>query len=295
MNIKTLKKQNKELNINLVDVLSQFDPSESGKLTPFLLKMYKKQFLINKKEETKNRSNYEPTVLEKVMDKASLPKMDQLIRNVIMDRFGYENIEYLIKFNEHLENKRVENSDITSYGDWSQIRSEVVKAEIKMLDKELSKQVEIIHQDETWLILKPLSFKSSLVYGSNTRWCTAMKSEPSYFYRYSKNGILIYVLNKSNGNKYGFFSSPEEFSVWNQVDSRIDSLETNIPLDILLKIKEVSNFEYNPNNFSKFSREEIKNYENTVYEEMVREEPMQDGAMPTPIYEEDVNVGYGGI
>jgi hypothetical protein len=259
MGIKNLKKQNKKLNFDLVDVVSQMDPSESGKLMPFLLKMYKKRFLINEKEDVASIKSKEYIEVD-----GNSQRMEIIIKDIIMSKFGHENLEYLTKFNEHLENKRIENPDITSYNDWDQIRSEVVKADIKILDKELSKQVEVIHQDETWLILKPLSFKASLVYGSNTRWCTSMKNECDYFYRYSKNGILVYTLNKSNGKKYAFYSSPEEFSVWNQVDNRIDSLETNIPFELLLKIKEFSDLEHNVTNFYKFSVEEVQNYENMM-------------------------------
>lgn len=258
MNIKDLKKQNKNLNIDLVEILSHLDPTENCKLTPFLLKMYKKRFSSDDDRQVRRCDSGIKSLLD-----VSKPSMKQSITNIILDSFGCVNIEYLVKFNEHLENKRISNTDVTSYNSWGEVRDEVSKAELKLVEKELTKQVEVIHQDQEWLVLKPLSFKSSLAYGSNTKWCTAMKYESEYFYNYSKNGILIYVLNKFNGKKYGFYSSPEEFSVWNQVDVRIDSMETFIPHEILLKIKEFSNIERYGNNFQNFSLEAVKEYEKT--------------------------------
>lgn len=292
MNIKDLKKQNKNLNIDLVEILSHLDPTESCKLTPFLLKMYKKTF-----------SPYDGSKL-RICDNRGLlledskPNMKQLVTNIILHSFGCNNIEYLVKFNEHLENKRISNTDITTYTSWDEIREEVSKAELKLVEKELTKQVEVIHQDEEWLVLKPLSFKSSLAYGSNTKWCTAMKNESDYFYRYSQNGILIYVLNKFNGKKYGFYSSPEEFSVWNQVDVRIDSIETCIPHEILLKIKEFSNIERYGNNFQNFSLEAVEEYEKTrslQEKKYLVDEEIMESAEPMGInevnnYGFDVNV-----
>lgn len=239
MGIKNLKEQNKSLNVNIIDLLSEFDTTKTKKLTPFLVKLLK--------ESRENRNSL-------------LSDVKRVYKEVLVDYLGRTNLEMLKHFASHLENNRITNMDINSYSNWDQIISETNKADLKLLDKEVSKQIEVIHQDDEWLILKPLSFKSSLAYGSNTKWCTAMKTEPDYFYRYSKNGILIYVINKINGVKYGFNSSPEEFSVWNQTDVRIDSLETIIPSNLLLRIKEFSNLSVHGCNYNKFSDEEISNY-----------------------------------
>lgn len=294
MGIKNLKEQNKSLNVNIVDLLSEFDTTKTKKLTPFLVKLLK--------EVRENRNSL-------------LSDVKRVYKEVLVDYLGHRNLEMLKHFASHLENNRITNTDINSYSDWDQIISETNKADLKLLDKEISKQVEVIHQDDEWLILKPLSFKSSLAYGSNTKWCTAMRTEPDYFYRYSKNGILIYVINKINGVKYGFNSSPEEFSVWNQKDVRIDSLETIIPSNLLLKIKEFSNLSVHGCNYDKFSNEEINNYmrlqckpiksitlgaplvEETTYyntEENMEEGIMEEGIMEEGIMEEQSDYRYMG-
>jgi hypothetical protein len=274
MGIKNLKEQNKNLNINLIDIISEFDETKTKKLTPFLVKMFKK-------------------------DNKTFNRIKDIYKEVLMDFLGNENIRVLKSFAEHLENNRIDDTDINSYSDWSNIIAETNKAEIKLLDKEISKKIEVIHEDDKWLILKPLSFKASLAYGSNTKWCTAMKSEPSYFYRYSKNGILIYVIDKINGIKYGFNSSPEEFSVWNQKDVRIDSLETTIPTELLLKIREFSDLSVHVCNFNKFSEEEVEDFLrldrgkpiSVLHEElMVNEEQMMVEEIDYPEAQEEVMV-----
>lgn len=268
MGIKTLKKQNPELIIDVVELLTKLDPTENNKMLPFLVKMYKKRFL-NENNDVNRKSS-----LSGLTKKLHKNFMDERITEMIIGSFGYENMEKLLLFCDHLNNKRITNTDVTSYSDWSDILNEVSKAELKLIDKELTKQIEVVYEDDEWLVLKPLSFKSSLTYGSNTKWCTAMKTEPDYFYRYSKNGILIYVINKDNGKKYGFFNQPNEFSVWNQIDNRVDSLETSIPFDILLKIKDSSNLETNEVNYTKFSEEEIEAEKSYYPTKMTVEAPM---------------------
>jgi hypothetical protein len=301
MSIKTLKKQHQDLTINIVDILSSMDPSEDNKMTPFLIKMYRKHFDKEKNKEVIDNNRPQPLKLSKMAS----PNLNNTIRDVIFNVMGYEQFEKLVLFNSHLKNKRIENTDVTTYSDWSDIEVELSKAELKAIDKEMLKQIEIIHQDDEWLILKPLSFKASLTYGSNTKWCTAMKNNPHYFYNYSRNGILIYVINKVNGSKYGFYSSSEEFSAWNQIDKRIDSIESNIPFELLSKIKESSDLTTNPTNYSKFSEQELKNeFEIGVVDEiptigMVQEEMMVMGHVDMTVrdemYEGEIYEGEGGL
>lgn len=265
MNIKKLKLQNPNLNISIVDILSKLDPSDNNKLTPFLIKMYKKKV--------------ESFIGEYHNEKRSFTEiLENNIKDHIGDAIGWQNLENLVNFNNHLKNNRIENSDVTSYNSWDNVTSELNKAELKLIDKSICKQIEVVFEDDSWLVLKPLSFKASLTYGSNTRWCTAMKNEPSYFYRYSKRGVLVYVINKTNGVKYGFFSCPEEFSVWDQVDNRVDSLTTNLPYELLLTIKDSMDPEKNSNNHSKFDESELKSSEYYLLEKTTAVEPM-------PIYE----------
>jgi hypothetical protein len=109
------------------------------------------------------------------------------------------------------------------------------------MSKENENQRHLVYQDDTYIILRPLTFEASKKYGSNTKWCTTMEHEPSYFDKFYSRGILIYILNKVNGVKIASYRSvhdgTHEFSFWNQIDHRIDSMETNLPQFVLDIVK----------------------------------------------------------
>jgi hypothetical protein len=286
MGKKDLKKQYTNLDVSVIDYVSRIDPSKTNKLTPFLLKILSKNILdrgyIAKKEFSDITNNgIDLYIIEMLID-------------VIGD--GYQGLETLREFNEHLENNRIENTDINQYETWEDLLIQKGIADVKQMDKQLTKQVERIYEDSTWLVIKPLSFSASLAYGSGTKWCTAMKMEPTYFYRYASEGILLYVINKVNGKKYGFNSSPNEFSVWNTTDNRIDSLESGVPYEILSIIREKSNLSNNPKNSELFSDEEIKN-KDKYYGQLKIVPPLyvitddEERAYPSEMLTEDIEIG----
>ena len=76
------------------------------------------------------------------------------------------------------------------------VMNQISIAELKLIDKELEKLVLKLHEDEEWLIIKPLTYESSKKYGAGTKWCTAADNEDYQFYNYTNRGILIYTINK---------------------------------------------------------------------------------------------------
>jgi len=118
---------------------------------------------------------------------------------------------------------------------------------MKLIDKELEKQIIKVYEDDEWLSIKPLSLEASMKYGASTKWCTTMDGG-KYFDRYSKWGILIYNINKKTGFKFATFKNldrdrDQEFSFWNMADTKIDPLDTpEIPISLLGIIRnEVNN------------------------------------------------------
>jgi hypothetical protein len=132
----------------------------------------------------------------------------------------------------------VKNNDITKINSFTEIKKIVDIVKISDEHKKFEKQVKNIFNDDEWLIIRPLTFESSLKYGANTKWCTAMKNESNYFSKYVSNGILIYTINKNNGLKVAthFELSSNDLTFWNQEDTRVDSLNSKLPLEIVLKI-----------------------------------------------------------
>lgn len=57
---------------------------------------------------------------------------------------------------------------------------------------------DVIFEDDEHFLIRPKTFKGSLKYGANTRWCTSSKNNPQTYERYVKNGLLFYLINKKN-------------------------------------------------------------------------------------------------
>jgi hypothetical protein len=152
----------------------------------------------------------------------------------------------LKKFVEYNEKNLIEKNDITTYKTYDEIHNQVIFAEMKNEEKNLEKQVVKLFEDEDWIMLKPLTFESSLKYGYNTKWCTAMENDRSYFTRYAKEGILIYFLNKTNGTKVAVYKklfdgdTPKtvvDITFWNEIDKQIDSFSSNLPGHLLDQLR----------------------------------------------------------
>ena len=151
-------------------------------------------------------------------------------------------------FAEYLDRGLIEKNDISTYESMDEILNEIGKASLKDVLKNSKKDILIVHQDDEWLCFKPLTHDSSIAYGHGSKWCTAMKFEPEYFYRHSVEGILIYAINKVNGRKYGFYGNKyQKLSVWEDTGGQVDSLLTNMPQELLFKLNEIA--EYNKNYF----------------------------------------------
>jgi hypothetical protein len=74
-------------------------------------------------------------------------------------------------------------------------KAEQVKDEKTFIREE---HCDVIFEDDNHLLVRPKTFRGSLKYGTNTKWCTASKNNPQTFERYSKNGLLFYLIDKIN-------------------------------------------------------------------------------------------------
>jgi len=251
---KELKKQNPDLEINILDLISKFDPSKTGKYTSFLVKMYRKYL------KTGRNNSFDLTT--DIFGISCDNKFEQFLIDGLYDVFGgSENIKTLHDFNQHLQDNRIPTNkkDITKYDDWSELQKVVSVATLKQKEKLLEKEVIKVMDEQNWLFVRPLTFEASTSYGSGTKWCTTSNNNPDYFYRYSDRGVLVYVISRTTGEKYGLFYQnkyieEKEFSIWDAVDVRVDSIETKMPFDLLKKICDYMKNE--KHNFFYFSEEE---------------------------------------
>lgn len=75
---------------------------------------------------------------------------------------------------------------------------DVVQAIKQYKSKRETKQegIDIIYEDDRWLVLRPLTQEASCYYGSGTKWCTAAKYD-NRFFSYTREALLIYFIDKS--------------------------------------------------------------------------------------------------
>ena len=263
MGIKHLIQENPNMDINLVRLISKLDPSKTNKLTPFMVKVFKKRMVDFEKEITQEEGIYGlryEYVNSKMSDASGFEK---LILTWVIDQFRAENIEILREFNEVLDKGLVDQNDISKYENFEEITNQLSVARTKDLLKKSRKEISVVYEDNEIMMLKPLSFEASLKYGAGTKWCTAMKNEPEYFYRYSKNGILIYLINKETGRKFGCHSeryNDNRVQIFNEIDQVIDSFHMGLPYEKLTILMDLMDSEKYGVNSDLFSEEEKSKY-----------------------------------
>jgi hypothetical protein len=267
--IKDLKNDPENV-LNMVDVLSLFAPKGKSKYVELLLKTIKKtKDLDLVSNEIKKWLKDEYGVDEKSVADLT-PFQLFVLHRFVTNSFENSDLKKFIKFCEYNERGLILNNDVTKYESFEEIISEYEKVQEKIEEKELEKQIIKLHDEGEWLVIRPLTFQASLKYGADTKWCTAMKKEISHFNRYTKRGILIYCINRVTGKKVAQFyslDSEHEFSFWNQEDTRIDSLESGLPVEILnLIFNEVTNNKKSNNNLlpEEYRKDDDVNLKNSI-------------------------------
>lgn len=228
-----------ENNINIIDMLAMLCVDGKSKYVETLLRIMKSTENIDdyRKDVCKRLEedySVEPSVLAQ-FDTLQLIFIDKFFR----DMFELKDLQTYRKFMEYNERGLIEQSDVSRYSTFEQITSVVSVAELKVNEKEMEKQIVKLYDTDEWLVVKPLTYEASKKYGSNTKWCTTSESDNSHFERYGK-GILIYSINKKNNYKVATYKdlSGSEFSFWNQMDSKVESLDTDLSMEVLKVIKE---------------------------------------------------------
>lgn len=238
--IDELKKQNPDLVFNIIDALNEALPKT--KYVELMLNLIKNdEHLNSSKVELENilRSEFGFDV-SKLENKHSFELLSYY--RFFSDFINKSRFDVIKNFISYNEKNLVINNDLTTYESFEDIEKQVSLCEIKLIDKELEKQIIKLHESDEWLILKPMSWIASKKYGANTKWCTTMDYESDHFYRYAKNGVLIYCLNKLTGDKFAVYKSLEDYSTelsfWDIKDNRVDSMQLDIPDNIFLIIRD---------------------------------------------------------
>jgi len=204
--------------------------------------------------------------------------------NLLSDYFNTDDIRLLSSFRKYNERNLIPNRDVTSYKNLDDIRSSVGLATLKEDEKEMKSQIVKEYEDDTWVVLRPLTFGASSKYGSATKWCTTYQNDKQYFEKYWRRGILVYFINKQTGYKFAGYKGLEgdsELSFWNAEDSRVDYLDIDADdylFPIVRKIFKSENT--NKNLCSDEIQEQVHTECLTGYEKMRIEFSAPDEAIP---------------
>ena len=239
MTNKQLKKTLDNLNIKIFDMLRFLDPSDTGKYMKFLVKEFRKR------HKELGYTNYSPVFnednyLDSIRKKCKNELEDRVVEYLI-DIMSTNNITNLQVFHDLLERNKIKERDIQKYESFEEIETAIVKYEENNHEDNIHEYTDI-YKDDRWYIVKPLSYYSSKIYGASTKWCTSSRETPKQFYEYSKNGILLYIMDRSTNKKWAvhwtiFNGEKEEMSWWDDEDRRVDSIQVDIPFGIMNEVK----------------------------------------------------------
>jgi hypothetical protein len=223
---------NQENIVNFYEIFEKFVPEKKSKYVETLLRLMKK---------TKNIDEHIDEIKAKLLADFNIPKEEWdgyskfqivFLYRLIDSMFNVSDLQAFQKFCEYNERSLIKQNDLSKYNSFEDITNSLSVAEVIAESKELEKHVKVVLDNEEWLLVRPLTFHSSKKYGSNTKWCTTQENNPDYFIKYASRGVLIYCINKKSGYKVASFYSLDknepEFSFWNQKDTRVDSLDTDL-------------------------------------------------------------------
>lgn len=300
-----LKEHNPWSNINIIDMLSIMDPSKTNKFLPFLIKYYKN---INDNEDINfiDRENYIDDVVRSfsieekrdTINNFTKLELDVFYRLLELINKKHNVREVLEEFNEHCNSYRIEKNDISDYNDITEIIEANKKASFKILENHKEHKVHVVMENKDWLLIKPLTFESSLKYGASTKWCTVMKNNPDYYYRYSTRGVLIYIINKNTlvktacfiplDNEESTYSNP--LKLYNEADVETDSYMLELNNDVMETLINEYNLKISNRSFIKEYYPEIfEQWEN--YNTVKYDRPMLGEEIPVPIENVDITEG----
>ncbi len=237
--IKDLKEKYPILSLSVADLLEMIDPTDQNKYLSMLGRIVK-----NKVEERFNGEDAYKTEMSDIIGDSyveSQPCGYSYILYQLMDLVGgRSSVEVFKKFIEMNERGVIENNDIQQYNSIDDLQAAISLIELKEMDKEMAAQVVKTFEDDTWLVVRPLTFESSCKYGAGTKWCTTASSEPQHFHRYWSRGALIYIINKKTGYKVAtqrYYDDSDRSTLWNAADREMNWADVDVDNHIFNIVK----------------------------------------------------------
>lgn len=234
------------LNTSLLEIFQKMDISKTKKYLPIYINFFRNRlddFEVSYKTDGDHQYLFE-TVESFIGTKKTneLSFGELLVTYRFVENMDRERMKTINKFCEFNEKGLFPGLDTTKLTDFTDIESYVATLELKEAEKMFSKQAPKVYDDKNWMVVRPITYESSLKYGATTKWCTASSSNPDHFFRYTRNGALFYILNKTKNYKVALYvplrsGDGEGPSFWNQVDTRVDSMSLQFDYDIMVFLK----------------------------------------------------------
>ena len=234
------------LNTSLLEIFQKMDISKTKKYLPIYINFFRNRlddFEVSYKTDGDHQYLFE-TVESFIGTKKTneLSFGELLVTYRFVENMDRERMKTINKFCEFNEKGLFPGLDTTKLTDFTDIESYVATLELKEAEKMFSKQAPKVYDDKNWMVVRPNTYESSLKYGATTKWCTASSNNPDHFFRYTRNGALFYILNKTKNYKVALYvplrsGDGEGPSFWNQVDTRVDSMSLQFDYDIMVFLK----------------------------------------------------------
>ena len=241
--IKDLKDKFPLISMSIVDILSMIDPTEKNKYLPMLSKVISND--LQNRTTSQDLDYFRDTLMKYgIADGIVNGLPDSHLRMVYLavDNMNGDNIKTLIEFMDLNERSLIDENDILKYKTFEDVSNAISIAHLKTMDKDMAAQIVRVFEDDTWLVLRPLTFSASCKYGAATKWCTTAISEPQHFYRYWSRGALIYILNKKTGYKVAtqkyYDNDHERSTLWNVADREVSWDEVDVDGNIFAIIRD---------------------------------------------------------
>ena len=220
---KELKAKHPVLALSVIDLLAMIDPTSNNKYLGLLSQLIQNRMTnriehesVEEFQRIATRDGYPDAIVKNA-------PTEQLYLTYVLDAvIDPDTIRAVNEFIDLNERKLIEQNDILKYKTLQEIQDAVSLAHIKAIDKTMASEIIRIHEDDEWLILRPLTFAASCKYGASTKWCTTAINEPHHFYRYWNRGTLIYILNKKGIDKI----ASENKSFENELDQETNKSDS---------------------------------------------------------------------
>ena len=295
MTNKQLKKVTQDLNITIYDLIRFIDPSKTGKYMKFLINEFRKK---HKKE---GFTNYSPLLNDENYSdrirKNCKNELQDRVMEYIIETLSANNVTNLQVFHKLLEKDKIKENDIQNYNSFEDIEKAIVEYEENNHEDNIHEYQEI-YKDDRWYIVKPLSYYTAKIYGAGTKWCTSSRETSKQFYEYSKEGILLYIIDRVTNKKWAVHwaiwkGEKEEMSWWDAKDKRVDSIQVNIPFGIMNRVTNHL-YEENEPNLTYFSEKSLINLKKLLKLDDRKREVSDFESLMQDTHGANFRIEYGG-